>query len=141
MTRDSSCPECGASQRRGTCKEQLRRALLDALPEGSAAHLLALACFTLQHPAAQGEEALSWARFHLEGTLAPPLGAGAMRARASSHIEAMSSPLSPHPPGVPLHVVWRVTVADLPSLAEQGLERAHAWAHATLDSLRSAEGA
>lgn len=138
MTSDSSCPECGAPQRRGSCREQLCRALLDELPEDGAAHALAVACFTLQHPAVQSAEALSWARFHLEGTLAPPLDRGGLRARASSHVEAMSSPLPPRPAGVPLGVVWRLTVADLPSLEGDGIERAHAWARATLASLRRA---
>lgn len=132
---DSSCPECGASQRGGSCKEQLRRALLDGLPEESAAYALAVACFALQHPAAQGAEALAWARFHLEGALAPPLDRGSVLARASSRVEAMSSPLPPPPPGVPLDVVWRVTVAELPSLSDDSVERAYAWARATLDAL------
>lgn len=138
MRAESSCPECGASQRQGTCREQLRRALLDELPDGDAAQALAVACFTLQHAAAQTPESLVWARFHLEGSVAPPLGREGVRARASRRVAAMSSVSPPRPPGVPISVVWRVTVADLSSLPRDSIARAHAWAHATLADLRRA---
>ncbi len=138
MTTESSCPECGASQRHGSCREQLRRALLDDLDEGVAEHLLAVACFTLQHPAAQSADSLRWARFHLEGSLVPALDRGALLQRASRHVESMSSPLGVRAAGVPIGVSWRVTVAELPELPAEPLARAHAWGRATLEDLRRA---
>lgn len=132
MVVERACPQCGASQREGTCREQVHSALLSRLREDDPAYTLAAACFTLQHPAGQAKESLSWARFHLEGTLEAPTSRDAVRARASRRMAAMAGPLPRLEPSL---VVWQVTVAELPALPGNGTERARVWARATLADL------
>ncbi len=119
MTDGVVCPECGARSRTGTRCEDLFHALLaqHSLTDRTA-YSLAIACYTLQHPARQVEPSLAWAYCQVMAAVQADLPLTGLDAQTRSRFD------QPHERTAPRGLrralegqVWRTTIGDLERLA------------------------
>jgi hypothetical protein len=118
-----------------TCQELLHELLGRTYAADGAEYGLAVACYTLQHPARRSDTALEWAHVQLREAVAAgrPLGEARRAARArfdQRRFRPASAPPDPLRP-VLAGAGWRMTIAGAAALpAGPDAARLLAWARA-----------
>ncbi len=133
------CPECGAAPVDGrTCQEFLH-ALLEREYDDAAAYGLAVACYTLQHPARQSDTALEWARFHLALAVRHGLPLEEVRRTARVRFDQRRYRSTVPPRRLSLEGWrWRMTIAQISASTAGGdAERVLQWARTILEDLET----
>ncbi|MGH2350022.1 MAG: DUF5946 family protein, partial [Chloroflexota bacterium] len=111
-------PECGAATIAGrTCQDLLHDLLGRKYAAETAEYGLAIACYTLQHPAQQTDEALEWAHFQVVEAAEhdSPLDEIRMVARAQfDHLDQRRSRAPPESLRATIDgLEWRRNIGDL----------------------------
>ena len=136
-----ACPECGAAPVDGRACQDLLHDLLDRKYATDAAEYgVAVACYTLQHPARQSGRALEWARFHLRLAVEHglPLAETRRAARARFDQRRREAPW-PEPVASPAGG-WRINIGQLATLpGRDDAERILEWARAILENLETGD--
>jgi hypothetical protein len=138
---DDVCSECGGRPRQGrTCQELLHELLERKYAADAAEYGLAVACYTLQHPARQSAKALEWAHFHLTLAVQHGLPLDAVRRAARAQFDQHRYQATASPVRSVLHRArWHMTIGQLDASASgTDAERLLCWARAILEDVDTA---
>jgi hypothetical protein len=138
------CAGCGAAPRGGVgCPELLHDLLERTFAVDAAAYGVAVACYVLQHPAAQQDAALEWARFQLMLVVEQGLPLQAVRREARARFDRHRRQATRPPLRAALQrTPWRMTIGQLPPAGAAGFAPGLLrWARTILEDLRDATAA
>jgi hypothetical protein len=135
-----ACPECGAATPDGAaCSDLLHDLLERVYTLDAAAHGLAVACYMLQHPGQQEDDALQWAHFHLTLAVRHGLPLGEARRLARARFDQRRFRTAGRLVRAALRrVEWRMTIDGLELSSSPGAAPVLRWAGAILDDIDAA---
>jgi hypothetical protein len=135
--RAPACPECGAAEPAGAaCSDLLHDLLERVYTLDTAAHGLAVACYMLQHPEQQEDDALQWAHFHLTLAVRHGLPLAEARRLARARFDQRRFRNAGRLVRAALRRVdWRMTIDGLELSTSLGAAPVLRWASAILDDI------